>query len=207
MTGGNRQRDKGAKRVSRIALFVALLTVCAQIFIPLPLGVPFTLQTFAVAACALFLGADGVLAVCIYVFIGACGLPVFSHFSSSAQLFSPTGGFIVGFIPSAAATTLLHAALSRLCVSREKGSQTAESRRDCVSFGAAFLTAFFAALVGAIVCYLVGGAWYAAFFALKGTAKSFSAVLSFCVLPFLLPDLAKAALAAWLFALLRRRLP
>lgn len=206
MTSGKGKRDRGAKRISRIALFVALLAVCAQICIPLPISVPFTLQTFAVAACALFLKSDGVVAVCVYVLVGACGLPVFSQFSSSAQLFSPTGGFIVGFIPSAAAIAFFNAFLTRLCIRRKKGKGDADTKPIRLSTGAAFLIAFFASLIGVLVCSFIGCAWYAVFFAAKGAAKSLSAVLSLCVLPFLLPDVAKAALAAWLFALLRGRL-
>ena len=40
-----------------IALFAAITAVLSQIAIPMPTGVPVTLQTFAVALCGYFLGA------------------------------------------------------------------------------------------------------------------------------------------------------
>ena len=60
----------------------ALLAVLSQISIPLPTGVPITLQTFAVALCGYILGpALGALSVLVYLALGAIGLPVFAGFS------------------------------------------------------------------------------------------------------------------------------
>ena len=92
----------GAKRLARIALFTALMAVCAQISIPLPGGVPITLQTLAVMLASIALGFDGVAAVAVYVFLGLIGVPVFSKFGATASLVSPTGGYIVGFLPMSA---------------------------------------------------------------------------------------------------------
>lgn len=84
-----------------IALFAAIIAVCAQLYIPLPSGVALTLQTLAIALCGYTLGIKrGLCAVAVYILIGLVGLPVFSVFSNGAAAFvSPTGGFIIGFLP------------------------------------------------------------------------------------------------------------
>ena len=83
-----------------IALFAAITAVLSQIAIPMPTGVPVTLQTFAVALCGYFLGAGkGAAALGVYLLIGAVGVPVYSGFKGGFQmLLGPTGGFIFGFI-------------------------------------------------------------------------------------------------------------
>ena len=60
-----------------ISAAVALIAVCAWISVPAP--VPFTLQTFAIFLCSAVLGARrGLIAVLLYVLLGALGLPVFA---------------------------------------------------------------------------------------------------------------------------------
>lgn len=91
------------KKITFIAVFAALLAVCAQIAIPLPTGVSLTLQTFSVALCGFVLGPFlGASAIVVYIALGAVGLPVFTGFNSTAAIVGPTGGFIFGFIPFAA---------------------------------------------------------------------------------------------------------
>ncbi len=82
------------------ALFTAVIVVISQISFMLPIGVPITLQTFAIALCGYILGAKlSVVAVVTYIFTGMVGLPVFSGFRGGVQhLTGPTGGFIIGFI-------------------------------------------------------------------------------------------------------------
>lgn len=83
------------------AICTALISVLAQISIPLPGGVPLTLQTFAIAIVGFLLGAKGGLfAVVIYIALGAIGAPVFSSFTGGiGKIIGVTGGFIWGFIP------------------------------------------------------------------------------------------------------------
>ena len=85
------------------AVFAALLAVLSQIAIPMPWGIPFTLQTFAVALCGYVLGpAWAPVAVGVYLALGAVGLPVFSGFAGgAASLLNVTGGFLWGFLPMA----------------------------------------------------------------------------------------------------------
>lgn len=79
--------------------FTAVIAVTAQISIPMPLGVPVTLQTFAIILSAVVLGAKrSAIATVIYLALGAIGLPVLSNFSGGLFRFvGPTGGFLLSF--------------------------------------------------------------------------------------------------------------
>ncbi len=85
--------------LAMIALFAALTAVLSQIAIPLPFGVPVTLQTFAVSLCGYFLGTKkGTAAIAVYILLGMAGVPVFTGFKGGLVcLFSVTGGFIWSF--------------------------------------------------------------------------------------------------------------
>lgn len=78
----------------------ALTALAAQVSIPTAIGVPFTLQTFAVLLVSATLGSvRGALSMLAYALVGAFGLPVFSAASSGFdELFGATGGFILGFV-------------------------------------------------------------------------------------------------------------
>ena len=95
---------RNMKSLTFVALFAALIAVCAQIAVPMPSGVSFTLQTFAVALCGYLLGARyGTLSVLVYLLLGAVGAPVFSAFRGGAHiLLGKTGGYLWGFLPMAA---------------------------------------------------------------------------------------------------------
>ena len=148
-------------------VFAALLAVFSQIAIPTPTGVPITLQTFAVALCAYVLGWRlGVLAVGVYLAMGAVGLPVFAEFSGGFGTFlNVTGGFLWGF--------LLMALLCGL------GAQT-EKPALAIPLGAA----------GLLLCHLCGALQYAA---LSGNPFWESALLVSA--PYLLKDTVSVVLA------------
>lgn len=82
------------------ALFTAVIAVISQICILTPLGIPITLQTFAISLCGYLLGAKwAVASVLTYIGVGALGLPVFSGFHGGIHHFlCPSGGFVIGFI-------------------------------------------------------------------------------------------------------------
>ena len=81
----------------------ALTAVLAQVAIPL-WPVPITGQTLAVLLVGSTLGAArGAISMGVYALVGLVGLPVFSDGTSGFHILAgPTGGYIVGFIVSAA---------------------------------------------------------------------------------------------------------
>ncbi len=83
--------------------FSILIALCSQVAIPL-YPVPVTGQTFAVLLAGIVLGSNRALvALMLYIFEGALGLPVFAPGSTLgvARLLGPTGGYILGFAAAA----------------------------------------------------------------------------------------------------------
>ena len=162
--------------LARSGLFAALIILCTYITVPLPTGVPLTLQTFALALAGFLLGpAYGVLAVLCYLLLGAAGLPVFSGFAGGVgRFFGPTGGFLWGF-PLLA----LGCGLGR--------------KRP-------FLLRLLPGMGGLLLCHLLGAAWYA-----RSAALTLPAAALAVSLPFLPKDLASLVLALLFARALERR--
>ena len=78
---------------------VAFLSLMSQVIIPLPFTpVPISLGTFGVALMALLYGRKlGTATILSYVVAGSLGAPIFAGFKAGS-LFSPTGGYILGYI-------------------------------------------------------------------------------------------------------------
>ena len=152
-----------------VALFAAVMTVCAQIQIPFG-EVPFTLQTLGVFIAASLLGwKRGTLSVIVYVLLGLAGVPVFAGFSGGiGVLFGPTGGYIIGFIFTALIVGLMTEKLGKkLWV-------------EIVSM-----------ILGLAVCYAFGTVWF--MFQMKmGLVES----LLLCVVPYRIADALKIAFSA-----------
>ena len=92
-------------------LFTILIAVSSKISVPF-YPVPMTMQTFVVLLCGIVLGPKfGFITLCIYLFEGAIGLPVFQGTPEKGigitYLIGPTGGYLVGFIFSAFIAGLL----------------------------------------------------------------------------------------------------
>lgn len=82
-------------------LVAAALAASAQVALPIPgSDVPITLQTVVVCFAALSLGPGrAMLAVLLYLGLGATGLPVFAGGASGLDaLRGPTGGYLVSFL-------------------------------------------------------------------------------------------------------------
>ncbi len=83
-----------------VGLFAAIIAVCAQISLPLPFTtVPFSLQIFAVFLTGAILGKRlGVLALIVYLLVGAVGIPVFAGFTGGLdRITGATGGYLLSY--------------------------------------------------------------------------------------------------------------
>ena len=87
------------RELGYIAIFTALAVACAPIAIPLPGGVPMTLQTWIISLAGIVLGSkNGGISALVYVLLGAVGIPVFANFTGGMGIvLGPTGGFIISF--------------------------------------------------------------------------------------------------------------
>lgn len=169
-----------ARNMARCGLFTAILAVCAWISVPFGDSV-ITLQTFGIfLTLGLLGGKRGSLTVLVYLLLGAVGVPVFSGFRGGlGALLGTTGGYIFGFMLTALCYWLLTA------------------RKDTPSIRLA------AMILGLLLCYICGTCWYLTRY-LNAAAASLGAVLLKCVLPYLIPDGIKLALAWVLTKRLKR---
>lgn len=82
-----------------VGMFAAVLTAISQISLPMPTGVPITIQVFGVALVGTVLGWKlGFLSTVVYILLGAIGLPVFANFHGGIQsLTGMSGGYIMAW--------------------------------------------------------------------------------------------------------------
>ena len=172
------------KDLALCALFAALIAVCA--WISIPATVPFTLQTFAIfAALGLLGGKRGTVAVAVYLLLGAIGVPVFAGFQGGiGALLGTTGGYLLGFLLTALIVWGMEA-----------------------RFGSKAGVFLLSAVLGMLVCYAFGTAWYLVVYARTKGAISLATALGWCVVPFLIPAAVKIALAVLLRGRLKRYIP
>lgn len=164
------------------AIFAAIMAVCAWISIPV-LEIAFTMQTFAIFLALGVLGGKwGTVSILIYMLLGAVGMPVFSGFRGGpGVLFGVTGGYIMGFLGSGLVYWLITALAKEKPWSKLLGM-----------------------VAGLLTCYAFGSAWFMVLYIQKGNAITLSAVLMTCVVPYLIPDGCKIALAWGLSQRLRK---
>lgn len=155
-----------------IGLSAAIIAVCS--WISIPLTVPITLQTMGVVLISGLFGAKrGTLSTLLYILIGAIGVPVFSGFKSGfGVLLGSTGGYIIGFIFTALIVGVVSDKTNKLWA------------------------LILSMVVGILVCYAFGTGWFAVVYAKTNEPASLATILGWCVIPFLIPDAVKIALAA-----------
>lgn len=161
-----------------IAVFSTLMAACAWIAVPVPAPfVQFTMQTFAIFAALLVLGGRrGTYTVTVYLLLGAVGVPVFSGFRGGfGVLLGTTGGYLLGFFFQALLYWLITAKL-----------------------GEGVPVKIAASVLGMAVYYAFGTAWYLILYARTGSPVGLMTALGYCVIPFIVPDLVKLALAVLL---------
>ena len=158
----------------------ALVTILAQVAIPL-WPVPVTGQTLAVLLVGSTLGAArGAISMALYAVLGILGLPVFSDGTHGFGVIAgPTGGYIVGFILSAALVGLL-----------------AER-----SWDRKVLKAIVTFVAGSVAVFAIGLPWLGVYLASVGAPHDLNAVLVGGLYPFLIGGAIKAAIAAALLPL------
>lgn len=95
-TASSAKRTISTKELVLAGMFAAVLAVISQISIPMPTGVPITIQIFGIALVGSILGWRlGFLATLVYILLGAVGLPIFANFHGGiSSLLSLTGGYI-----------------------------------------------------------------------------------------------------------------
>lgn len=171
MTAVDVKRNKTVD-IAQIAMFAAILAICS--WISIPTAIPFTLQTFGVfLAVGVLGGKKGTLAVVVYIILGMIGVPVFAGFSGGMQvLLGSTGGYIIGFILSA----LLMWTMEKI-------------------FGKNKAVLLISMILGLLVCYLFGTIWFMTVFAKTSGAIGIWTALTWCVIPYLIPDGIKIAVA------------
>ncbi len=163
-------------RLAVMGVFVVLTAISAKISIPLE-PVPFTLQPLAVLFTGMMLGGrDAFFTQLAYVMLIALGAPIDARSIGSAALFSPTGGYLVGFVAAAGVVGLMTERI-----------------------GARFLGRFISGLVGVLVIYAFGASHLVLY-----TGMDWGRVWATGVAPFLVPDAIKAFLAAGLVSTFRR---
>ena len=172
------QRRFCVKSMVLTALFAALTAVLSQIMIPIG-PVPFNLGVFAVYLAGMLLTPGSAAAsIAVYWMLGALGLPVFAGFQGGpAALFGKTGGYVLGYLFIALFTSLA----------------AHHTKRTGITF--------LAMAAGLVCCYGFGTLWF-----MHLTGLDFAKALTLCVVPFVLPDAAKAAGAFWLGRALKKRL-
>ena len=152
------------------AIMAGVICALAPISIVIPISpVPITLATFAIYISIYILGMKyGTISVCIYILLGAVGIPVYNGWTAGAdKIIGPTGGYIIGYI--------FLAIVSGHIIEKDYKN----GYRTIIGF-----------VVGTIVLYTIGTTWLA--FLLK---VDFVKALFMGVVPFIIGDIIKIAVA------------
>ena len=182
----SRNRIKNAtKNMAYIAVFVALMAVCAWIAIPMPSGVSITLQVFAVFCALGFLdGRRGTIAIVCYLLLGLVGAPVFSNFNGGLGAFTMlSSGYLVGFV----FTGLFYWIFTKI-------------------LGNKIWVMAIAMVIGLIICYAFGTMWFVFLYGKQIQRIALGEALMLCVVPYIPFDIAKIVLALVLTKTLAKKI-
>ena len=177
------------------SLFALLTGVGANIRIPLPL-MPLTLQTLFVFLAGMMIGSKrAALAMTLYMLMGLLGLPVFTTGGGFHNVFSPSFGFVIGFIPASWV-------IGRIC---EKSFRSHASD-DRISLLKNILIPVLACACGYLTYNIFGMAWfYMIINFVMGKGMTLYQSLAAAFLPFVLPDGLKIAVAITISTILLKR--
>ena len=179
MANLQKQPTFSAKNLCLVAMFTALICVLAPISLPI-YTVPISLATLVIYVTGATLNLrNSILAVTVYILIGLTGLPVFSNFTGGVGvILGVTGGFIIGYIPCVIIISLIVNKLNKVKYSYP-----------------------LAMAVGTVILYFFGVVYYMIAFKVNLTVA-----LSTCVLPFIIIDVVKIAVASLISIILSKRL-
>lgn len=183
----NHKRESGQNRILSMvycSLFAIIIALCS--YITIPLVIPFTLQTLGVfTALELLGGKKGTFSVLLYILLGSIGVPVFSGFRGGiGVLLSNTGGYIAGFVFLALIYWLITSLLGTKLYARILGM-----------------------ILGLVACYAFGTLWFIFAYSDIKNMSEMIPVIQVCILPFIIPDIAKMFLSVGLRKLVYPVLP
>lgn len=161
-----------SRDIAFVSIGAVIITVSA--ILTIPFAVPFTFQSFGVFFVLLvFGGKRGTFSVSVYLSLGLVGIPVFSGFGAGfGVVFGPTGGYLVGFLIIGLVYWFFEKYL----------------KKDFQKILMMFLCMAIYYAVGTLFFVIWGG-----------SEQTFLAALPVAVFPFLLPDIAKMALAFFIY--------
>jgi len=162
------------------ALIAAILCILSPFSLPVFGIIPITLATLVIyLTVSVFEPKISVLSVCLYVLIGIIGLPVFSGFRGGiGAILSPTGGFILGYIPMTVISSLL------LKINR-----------------VSYLWNIITMIISTLVLYSIGTLWF-----ILLTDSSIKTAITVCILPFIIGDIIKILLSTVLTKIVKKRI-
>ncbi len=176
-----------------IAVFTAIICVLSQISIPMPAGVPMTLQTLIIPLAGIVLGKKrGTYATLLYLLIGAIGIPVFAGFSSGlGVLLGMTGGFLISF-PVLSFTAGL---------GDELAVKLSSKKSETKNLTVYYIVLVASLIIGATINYVFGTIWF-----MVVTKSDFLYSFAACVVPFIGTAIIKVILTAIIAPELKKRL-
>ena len=168
------------KDITLIALFTALISVCAQITIPIQ-PVPITGAIIGIFITGAVLEKkQGIIVGIVYLLLGAVGIPVFTGFGAGiSSIIGPTGGYLI--------TYPIMIYLIAWCIEKFK--------KENIVFLAIYM------IFSLVPCYLVGTIWLA----ISCKMGVYQAILA-GVAPFVIFDVMKGILGAIIAVAINRAL-
>ncbi len=182
VTKDNVNSSNKLRQMVLVAVMAAAICVVAPFTVPLPFtAIPITFANLMIYIAVFALGwKRGTLSCIIYLMIGMIGVPVFSGFSGGFGKFAgPTGGYIIGYVLQALAAGIIVDAVWNSSLKRPLKA-------------ALYMLAL---LLGQIICYIFGTAWYMIQQELTFTVAATVSALSACVIPFIPGDVIKIIIA------------
>ena len=173
--------NKKTNTLTFIGLMTAIMCTLGPLSIPIPFSpVPISFITLAIYFAVILLGRkNSTISTLVYLLIGLVGVPVFSGFTAGpAKLLGPTGGYLIGFI----FMTLI-------------AGSFVDKFKDNLYLQTLGL------LLGTIATYALGTLWLA-----YQANLTFKAALFAGVIPFIIGDGIKIAIAIILGNTIKKRL-